>query len=772
LTVIPTPIGEIDVIDMCKRRWFDRGIHSLSQGQFKRKWSELVSKFTFLDDSRGLIGLKKTAENLKLNVVQTKMFLESMSSRSRSIVLYDSSSKSGNITYALSRIYWPNKKLTIVSGSVEDKIGELKCKLFSALTFWFEKKATDELCKTMIKNDLSLEPAYSNIPAHGKKLKIIRDTLKGISNFDLIHKIEATKKGLLGSFVQQQSGRGSSRKGYGIWQGTICGIGTRIYMHNNTCTKIVVNGLYDTITLGWQLNQFMNESSLVMPTNQENKTVQQTNCWLMNDGRITISRDSRGVPIYQDKNMKTVGTEDTANMQWFVDVNNNNVRIRARDPSTSNLITILSETITNRDWYPGVSLDVDDPIFNKWARGEAMHMPNFEKVVLDSFPKSRYEFSKQKDKFNENKMVNYLNWDFKKMQKVMREVIVSRGYIPDSEKKLTDEDQSAVDHDVLSRFTNMLDNMADDFDMGLEDEIAEWAAEVEMEEDHQAQLWGIEMDAAEEEELKKNMNLFTEASTDKYYELVDRDSLIKNYFMPASSRFFSPLEHINMVVNGEPLRKSIIEERKSSGILGTVYTICTGKYSVGKDDELASEVVEVEDEISSVSSSISRPGALLSLSLDEIRIHIANIQNQIEDCPKGVSKRLRRLLAIYQDREEEIITRLEPNTHDLIMLNSDLILDQLIGWFECNDVLPVNLSGLDKSLKENIFTTIVRTQVSKSNDLSEQEKEEVSLHLSSNSISRGSLQSISIAYGVNMKINGEMVHKVESGLKTIELFIS
>jgi len=169
---------------------------------------------------------------------------------------------------------------------------------------------------------------------------------------------------------------------------------------------------------------------------------------------------------------------------------------------------------------------------------------------------------------------------------------------------------------------------------------------------------------------------------------------------------------------------------------------------------------------------MSRPGALLSLSLDEIRVHIVNIQNQIEDCPKGVSKRLRRLLAIYQDREEEIITRLEPNTHDLIMLNSDLLLNQLIDWFESNNVLPVNLSGLDKSLKENIFTTIVRTQVSKSNDLSEQEKEEVSLHLSSNSISRGSLQSISIAYGVNMKINGEMVHKVESGLKTIELFIS
>jgi hypothetical protein len=98
LVVIPKPIGEVDVIDLCKRRWFDSGVHSLSQGQFKRRWADLVTKFSFLDDSRGLIGLKNTAKNLNLNVVQTKMFLESMSSRSRSIVLYDSSSRAGSLS--------------------------------------------------------------------------------------------------------------------------------------------------------------------------------------------------------------------------------------------------------------------------------------------------------------------------------------------------------------------------------------------------------------------------------------------------------------------------------------------------------------------------------------------------------------------------------------------------------------------------------------------------------------------------------------------------
>jgi len=771
LVVIPKPIGEIDVIDMCKRRWFDRGIHSLSQGQFKRKWDELTEKFPFLDKRRGISGLKETAKNLKLNVVQTKMFLESMSTRSRSIVLYDSSSKAGNITYALSRIYWPNKKIVIPTSTVEDKIGELRCKLFSAMTFWYEKRYNDEVCKKLIRDELSLAKPFSQIPAHGKKLKIVRDVLFGADNFDLIHKIEASKKGLLGSFVQQQKGRGSARKGHGIWQGSICGIGTRIYMEDNVCTKIVVNTLYDTITLGWHLNQFMAESSLKMPYPEHISKAKSTNCWLSHDGRILIHRDPRGVPIYQDSSMKVVGTEDTANMQWQIDINLNNVRIRARDPATSNMFTILSDTITNRDWYPGLSLDIDDPVFNKWARGESMHMPVFEKVVQTTFPGSRFEFSKIKEKFDNSKFINYLNWDFKKMQKVLRDVIVNRGYQPDNEIKLMKTEEELVRNDVLMRFSDMINTMADDFEVGLDEEIEGWAEEAEMEEDREALLWGVDMDETEEEDLLRNLNLFVDSSSDRYYELVDRENLGKNFVMPSATRFLSPLEHINMVINQEPLRQSILNERKSSGVLGSIYTICTGKYSVGKDDELASEIIEIEDEIGSISSSISRPGALLSLSLDEIRIHIANIQHQLEDSPSNVSRRLRRLLGIYQDREEEILSRIEPSTHDLIMLNSTNILTQLIDWFSSSNLLPVDISSLDSELKKNLFTTMIRTQVSNCQQLNDTEKEEVSLHLSSNSISRGSLQSISIAYKFNIYLNGDILNIYSNDSLSLHLVI-
>jgi hypothetical protein len=770
LVVIPKPIGEVDVIDLCKRRWFDSGVHSLSQGQFKRRWADLVTKFSFLDDSRGLIGLKNTAKNLNLNVVQTKMFLESMSSRSRSIVLYDSSSRAGSLSFALSRIYWPHKKLVLPTSSLEDKIGELRSNLFSVMTFWYDKEFTEETCKTLIRQDTSLQKPYSQTPSHGYKLKIMRDVLLGVSNSELIHKIESSKKGLLGSFVQQQKGKGSSRKGLGIWQGSICGIGTRIYMNDNRCTEIVVNALYDTVTLGWHINQFMNEASLLMPV-KDIATKGSTNCWLTSEGRIIISQEPRGIPVYQDSTMKVVGTEETSNMNWQVDINNNNVRIRARDPTTSELFTILSDTITNRDWISGISLDIDDPVFNKWSRGESLHMSTFEQIITTTFPMTRYDFQKKKNDFNNGKLRNKYNWDYKKMQKIIREVIVDRGYSPDKASKTGNDDNSSIDNDVLSRFNKMLITLADRFDEDLDDEIAEWAAEVEMDEDYTTNLWGVDMNAAEEEELKANMNLFSETSSDKYYELVDRNDMMKNFTMPSSSRFFSPLEHINMSMNKESLRKSIMESRSSSGILGVFFTIATGKFSIGRDDTLASEIIEIEQEINSISSSISRPGALLTLSLEEIRIHIANIQNQLETSPKNISGRLRRLLGMYLDREEEIINRIDPSTHDLIMLNSREILDQLIKYFSTNNYFPIDISALDPELKKNLFATLVRTEVTKCEKLSASEKEEVSLHLSTNSISRGSLQSMSIAYNFNITLNNDNVSTIEIGLRTLNLII-
>jgi len=772
IVVIPKPVEEVDVIEMCKRKWFGRGAPSLSQGQFKRKWLELTNKFPFLSDKNDASGLNHTAENLKLNVVQTKMFLESMSFRSRSVVLYDSTSRSGNLSYSLSRMFWPGKKLSVPESNLEDKLAELRCKLFSLLTFWFTREFTETQVKHLIKTDLSLNKSYVNTPSYGLKLRIMKDVLTGENKENIIHRIEMCKKGLLGSFVQVQRGKGRYRKGQGIWQGSVCGIGTRIMIEGNTCESIIVNALYDTVALGWHLNQFMNEASLKMPLVTDVEKA-ETNCWLTNDGRIVISSSPRGIPIFQDPKMKTVGTEETANMQWQVDVNNNNIRIRARDPSTSQMFTILSDTFTSRDWMTGITLDIDDPVFRKWSSGESVHMPSLESILTKSFPMNRHDFMKQKALFESGKLINFLNWDYKRMQKVMRDSVINRGYKPDEEKRVSDDDSLVADNDTLNRFSSMLQSAIDKFDsIELDEEIEDWAAEVEMEEEHQQDFWGIEMNDLEEEELRNAMGLFQDSSTDEFYELVDRSDLTRNFSMPSTVRFFSALEHLNIIMTKETLRTSLLGGRMQPGVLGVIYSICSGKFMIGRDTDLASEIIEIEDDISNISSSVSRPGALPTLTLEEVRIHIVNLQDQLEQSKGLVSKRLHRLLQMYKDREEEIMMTLEPGLHDLILLNSEPLLTQLLEHFSRFKILPLDVSNLDKELAMNMFMTLLKTFISRSEELSKSEKDDAILNLSNNCISRSVIQTISVCYRVNIYLNRELVNSsTDEGNKDIYLTI-
>nr|QYF49558.1 MAG: RNA-dependent RNA polymerase [Hainan phenui-like virus 7] len=777
LTIIPKPSSDVDVIDMCKRKWFGYGVNSMSRSQFNRAWEVLQDKFNFLSPTPGIEGARQTAKNLNMNIIQMKMFLESMSTRSRSVVLYDSTSKSGSLVYSLSRIYWPNKKLLVVRSSPEDKISKLRSKLFSLLTFWYDDDFITSQCSLMLRTSESLKKPYSEMPNHGYRLKIIADVLRGVDTKELVHRIEDSRKGFLGSFVQQQKGKGKSRKGEGIWQGTVCGIGTRIYMLDNVCTRIVVNALYDTVALGWHFNQFMVESSLTGGIYEEPKAetsrykeVNSPGCWLTSSGHIVISRKPKGIPIYQDKHMKVVGTEETANMPWHVDINNNNIRVRARDIRSNNVYTILSETITSRDWTTGVSPSVDDPVFTKWAMGEALHMPSFERMLMSTFPRSRFDFSRAKKHLDEGKLSNIYHWNFKKMQKIMRDCIINRGYVPAPSGELA-ENEVDMSNDVLERFSLMVDSMIDEFDAGLDEEIDKWADEVDAEEEVYDNVWGIELNLEEEVALKESLNLFSEVATEKYFELVDRSNLAKNFSMPSAYRFFSPLDHLNMTMTGETLRKSILNERSSPGLLGVVNTILTGTYRVGQDELLAAQAIELEEEISNISSSISRPAALVGLSLDELRVHIANIQDQIENSSERLANRLRRLLGMYLDREEELLARTGSKEKDFIQDNSEAIILQLIEFFEATGKLPFRQELLNSNEAKSMFLAYLKAKISSCPQLNKSEIDETMLYLSTETLSRGSLQAIGISFQFNLKLGTELLCQVDESFPTLRISV-
>jgi hypothetical protein len=454
--------------------------------------------------------------------------------------------------------------------------------------------------------------------------------------------------------------------------------------------------------------------------------------------------------------MKGIQLDETVTMTWFVDCNNQNIRIRARNQRTSETFTIMSETLTNQDWVSGIAPIDDDPIFRQWQMGDAVNMITLENCLKRIFPRSKHDFHKLMPLIEKHKHKNILDWDLKSYQMTIRDTFRIKLA---ANKDIEMDEDIQIQKEVMAKFQEMIAEGFEDFDVDWEEELEFWGDDVDIEEAAQEELWGIKLTGDEERDLEESLRIFATASPDKFFELIDYHDLTKNFRMPASNRFFSTIEHINMVMHGESLSASISKGRSSEGLLGMVLSLVTGKYSLGKDEELSSEIIRIEQEWQSISSTISRPAAMLGLSLEEVRININNLLQQIEDAPKVLVPKYRRLLGHYLDREEEILARIEPNSKDLIMLNADLILSLLKGHFSKNGMIPFDLSVVSDEMADGLFKTFVRIEVSGNKTLTDQEKEETLLHLSTNSISRGSLQSIGIAFNFTISVDGLLLNK-------------
>jgi hypothetical protein len=645
--------------------------------------------------------------------------------------------------------------LLLPESDIQDKLSELRSNLFSVLSFWFNKSKREALVHKELLMSSVLDKDWNELPTHGQRLKIIKEVSRATSNEELIDRVLSTKRGLLGTFTQQQKGFGKSRTGRGVWQGNICGIMVMIEIQNNVCEAITVNSLHDTVSLGIHLNNFMNDASLEMPRFKKEE-IPNTNSWLDSEGKILVTRLAKGVPIFQNSLLKGVQMDETVSMSWFVDCNNQNIRIRARNQRTNETFTIMSETLTNQDWISGIAPIDDDPVFRQWQMGDSVNMVTLENCLKKIFPRSRNDFNKAMTLIEKHKYKNLLDWDLKNFQLTTRDTFRIRL----SAAKETDvEEDIKIQKDVLEKFQDMIADSFEDFDVDWDEELEFWGDEVDVEEAAQEELWGIKLDGEEERALEESIRMFTTAAPDKFFELLDYQDLTKNFRMPANNRFFSTIEHINMVMHGESFSDSISKSRTSEGLLGMVLSLVTGKFSIGKDEELSSEVIRLEQEWQSISSTISRPAAILALSLEEIRVNISNLLQQIEDAPKILVPKYRRLLGHYLDREEEILMRIDPSSKDMVMLNASLVINKLKRHFSEHKMIPFDLSVVNEEMADGLFKTFVRIEVSSNKTLTDQEKEETLLHLSTNSISRGSLQSIGIAFNFTIHVNEQLINK-------------
>jgi hypothetical protein len=751
IDVIEKPVEDVDIIDMCKYIWYGVGRLPFSRGQIKLKWNVLMTKFPFLSGKVGNEGLLETASNLKMNVVQTKMFLESMSTRSRRITLYDTSTRTGSLNYSMSRIYWPNKKLLTSSGGM-DGIGRLRSDIFCMLTYWFDNQRKQKLLEQSLKYNKDLEKDWLDLPSSQHKLKIFKSVIERDSNSRILPWIENTKRGTLGTFTQVQGGKGRSRKGHGLWQGKICGISVTMHMDGNYCTRIVVQSLHDTVALGLQLNILMNEASLEMPSTEMLEKI-STNCWLTSSGRIVLGRDKVGVPIFENENMRFSFDDDLVTMPWFVDIHLQSVRVRARNPKTNELFTIMSEKFTSRDWVPNCSDSKSDPMFHRWQSGESCSLRAFEQILEEFIPNNRHEFIHFKNELDRGRIENSYGWDFKLLQKTMRSNFLGAS---NPKKPEIDKDYE-VNKESLMDFANMMDTFNfDDEDDFIKGNINDWADEFEEDSSLDMEALG---DLQQDLDIDQTIEMFLGHSDTTFYELLDSGDLERNFKMPSMNRFFAPIDHLTQITTKSDIKTLVFNKTPCEGFLGRLISFIDGTYLYGRDEDTLKELIEIEDSISNVSVSMSNPVMMGQLDLDEVRINIANLENQYShaDNNNNLKRRLNRLILMYKSREEELMSNEDMSPDDLIFQNSNKVLDTLRRRLMIDGKYQMDLESLDEELRSSVQDTLIRAQVMRDKDITTQEKEEVSIHLASGNLSLASLQTIALAFGYSVKINGQQI---------------
>jgi len=374
------------LLDLCKRKWSLGGKVALSSRQFIRVWEETKERFPFLRDS-----IKSTATELKMSIVEVKNFLESLESKSRSITLYDSAAKHGGIMSALTRIYWPDVKVRSDDEKLDLELTLLRSSLFSITTFWYTDVITAKLVSDTIKTTKSLRKPFKDIPYKYRKLKTIFDWMNGKSKIELIEQIQSHKQGIVGYFSQIQSGYGFNRVGYGLWVGQVIGIPVRIHMMNANVQRIEIKYLNDVNILGHALSNLINEFKCSF-----GKFEYSSNLWLSSIGKIITKKHDQGlyIPIWIKPDLRVDVINNMELNPWSIQVTGTTIRLVMTEAKSSSSMkyTILSESLSQRDWMPEIMNNKLDKSLREWNSGKSISINDLETNISDMIPDNLSSF--------------------------------------------------------------------------------------------------------------------------------------------------------------------------------------------------------------------------------------------------------------------------------------------------------------------------------------------------------------------------------------------
>jgi len=588
-------------------------------------WVYITNRFPFISKTLGLAGMRETASNLNCSIVTLKSFLESLELRAREIKLQDTEARSKDILHTISRIYWPQTQIRYSKEMDEINAKQLRSQLFSISSYWYNSSSLTGLCKDVLKSSSLLKQSATSLPNSLKKLKIMRDFLVGEDKLKILTRIEQLKIGVLGFFTKRQGGYGKDREGVGEWRGRVCGSDCVISMEKNTTTKknmckmITIKSIGDSRSLGINLANLMKEFNLCGDVNQK------ADYYMTPSGRLTTRDKSEGnFCITINRDLESIIISELDKMVWDVELaQNQNLRLCIYDARTAIMekLTILSDSLTSRDWCPNSQVDCNDLMLSRWSLGNLCSTEMMEQTMLKPFPKTRMEFMRgawKKFEFTHP-------WDLLKFRSQLSAFINPRAVLlEDNEESFT------LSGDEFKKFKEMASGLwtTSDILSQTQEFLTDWAAEVEESTDLLPIMSGLGSNMSNMDEL---ISMFStvEGSDEEYLFSLDR-----KLYMPSAPQFFSSLEVMSQLQTNKTLKElwkwtSSQVSVKFKGTLGKIMSILTGIWMYDTDLEGEEESSKWEADSIALTESIledqdlmQRPLAIIETMIDELETEI------------------------------------------------------------------------------------------------------------------------------------------------------